>query len=195
MNPVSVEKIRQLAAQGMSQATIGTIVGRSRERIRQICNREGIETLDGSIDYDRRDKVGLLAAGGVPVVEIAKLTASTPRTIRQDLKSLGLAETKAPTKTARLMELAEAGFTQAEAARELGWTAQNVWTTARRVGITFSARAKRAPINGRKIWTDSERVALLARVKSGALITDIAREYGLSPQAIGNQLVKARSAA
>lgn len=39
-----IAAIRELASQGLSQAEIGRRIGISRERVRQLCVREGIET-------------------------------------------------------------------------------------------------------------------------------------------------------
>ena len=84
-------EIARLAAEGHSQSVIADMIGVSRERIRQICNRDGIETLSGRRDWDFRDRLPDLIARGLTVMEIARETGRQPASVRVVLRSEGLA--------------------------------------------------------------------------------------------------------
>lgn len=89
-NEAQIALIRELAAQGHSQTTIGLMIGRSRERIRQICDREGIETLCGLIYHDRDDRILALIAEGLSYTEIGLQIGVPAGTVQQSAKRLGV---------------------------------------------------------------------------------------------------------
>ncbi len=72
-NMERINRIRALAAEGMSQTVIADHIGVSRERIRQICTREGIETMSGRVDWDALDAVLAAADAGMTLQQTCAL--------------------------------------------------------------------------------------------------------------------------
>lgn len=135
-----VDRIRELAAQGYSQAMIGTLIGVSRERVRQICDRDGIETLNGQRDHDLSEKMRESAARGETLAEFVAASGAPWATVRSKSRREGI--TFAPTVFIwhQVRDNAAAGMTMTECAAAMGWSYQSVWTEARAHGITFTAR-------------------------------------------------------
>lgn len=135
-----IARIRDLAAQGLSQSTIADQEGISRERVRQICNREGIDTVPGGPDWDMRDRIAELARDGLCASEIARRLGRDPSVVSAAAKSMGLPlprfEKPAPV-TDRIRQLAAAGMTTREAAEAIGWKRAAVTSYAWRAGIKF----------------------------------------------------------
>ncbi len=138
------DKIRDLAAEGHSQATIALFLGVSRERIRQICNRDGIETLSGHINHDLRDRI-LEALNESPDCDtrLAKRLGVSAVTVRANRIKMGLPKVDRSRRKPQIQECADAGMTLAETGRKLGLSTQNVWTLARRWGIAFHVKHRR----------------------------------------------------
>lgn len=143
-----IARIRDLAAQGLSQSTIATQEGISRERVRQICNREGIDTVPGGTDWDMRDRIAEMARDGLCASEIARRLGRNCSNVRYAAKSAGIALPRytKPSPTAdRIRQLAAAGMNTREAAEAMGWKRASVIAYAWRLGIKFidgrSARA------------------------------------------------------
>lgn len=112
-----IARIRDLAAQGLSQSTIAIQEGISRERVRQICNRERIDTVPGGPDWDMRDRIAELARDGLCASEIARRLGRDPSVVSAAAKSMGLPlprfEKPAPV-TDRIRQLAASGLTMRE---------------------------------------------------------------------------------
>ena len=138
------ELVRALAAEGYSQATAAIKLGVSRERIRQIANRDGIEFLSGNKDWDARDQIAALHAEGLTDTEIAERMGRYQGHIRRMRLDMGLPRNVRRTKADELCDLLSQGLTLSEAARQLGWRTQNAWEVAKRRGITDYA-GKRGP--------------------------------------------------
>ena len=141
------DRIAELAAQGFSQSTIGAILGVSRERIRQICNRDGIATVPGGIDYDGIDRAAAIVATGesMSISELAQRVGVALPTVSGWIRKGWLdAPVEASKKWHGLRECAENGMTLSEAARHCGYTVQAAWGEAQRHGIRFSARYRRS---------------------------------------------------
>ena len=143
-----IARIRDMAAQGLSQTTIADQEGISRERVRQICNREGIYTLHGGTDWDMRDRIAEMARDGLYASEIARRLGRDPSVVSAAAKSMGLPlsrYTKPSPAADRIRQLAAAGMTTREAAEAMGWRRASVIARAWRLGIKFidgrSARA------------------------------------------------------
>lgn len=135
-----LDKIRDLAAQGMSQSTIATHIGRSRERVRQICNREGIVCLDGSRNHDRDEIFASAINSGAHLEEAAKAAGVSPAKARLIAKHLGLTPTPTPRLWHAVRDYAAQGMTLTETADALLLTTQVAWNIAKAHGITFSRK-------------------------------------------------------
>jgi hypothetical protein len=83
-------RVRELAAEGYSQSTIADLVGVSRERIRQICNRDGIETVWGGANADLEDRVTELIGAGMSAKEIESEIGCGCGTAQRIASRLGL---------------------------------------------------------------------------------------------------------
>ncbi len=83
-------RVRELAAEGYSQSTIADLVGVSRERIRQICNRDGIDTVWGGVDADLEDRVAALISTGMSAAEIKQSIGCGGGTVERIARRLGL---------------------------------------------------------------------------------------------------------
>jgi len=89
-NEAQIALIRELAARGHSQSTIALMIGRSRERIRKICNRDGIETLCGLTNHDRDDRILSLISDGLSFTEIGQQIGIPESTVSRCAKRLGV---------------------------------------------------------------------------------------------------------
>jgi hypothetical protein len=139
---VCPDRLRQLAAEGYSQATAALIVGCSRERVRQIADRDRIVFLPGSLDLEGLAEIAKLHAAGATIAQIAAATGVCAKTVARRLRRLGLKPNKPDTKTAHVLECLASGFTLTEAARQVGWTPQEAYGAARRHGVTEYAGAR-----------------------------------------------------
>lgn len=136
--------IRAMAAEGRSQSFIADLLGVSRERIRQICARDGIETLNGRRDYDLSDRMRDCAARGLTIQEAAKELGRYSSAIYQKAKAEGIVFAEPKFRWHEVRDAAAEGLTATECARRMGWTPQNVWVEAKRNNITFQThKAKR----------------------------------------------------
>lgn len=143
-----IARIRELAAQGLSQSTIAIQEGISRERVRQICDREGVATVSGAVDWDLRDRIAELARDGLSGAGIARRLGRNPCTVSIVARSMGISlpRGKKPAPAAdQIRQMAADGMTTREAAEALGWKRVSVTAYAHRLGIKFidgrSARA------------------------------------------------------
>ena len=169
------ELVRALAAEGYSQTTAAIMLGVTRERIRQIANRDGIEFLSGKKDWGARDQIAALHAEGLTDREIAERMGREPATIWLMREDIGLPRNVRRTKRDELCDLLSQGLTLSEAARQLGWRTQNAWEVAKRRGITDYAGKqgpKRAP--------DEYR----ACAEKGMTKKEAARHLGVSLRAV-----------
>ena len=176
------QRIRALAAAGYSQSTIGLMLGVSRERIRQICNRDGIKTLSGLVDWDRREKLCALADQKITAREAAIRAGYAPGSATNAFRAAGIAPPKAETWPDRYLECAEVGMTLSETARHFGHSVQRVWTECHRAGVTFAARHRVK--SDRRKWTEAERAEIRARIAAGETLKEIGASYGKAPGAI-----------
>lgn len=131
------ERVRALAAEEMSQATIAAELGVSRERIRQICNRHGIATISGARDLDGRTEVIDLHAEGLTALEIAAETGRSDVVVRLWLREAGLEPHRARTMADDIQVCIEAGMTMSECARHLDKRVQVIYNVAKRAGLKF----------------------------------------------------------
>lgn len=79
-------RVAELAEQGYSQATIAGMIGVTRERVRQICKRDGIETLSGDVDWDLIDSMDAYARDGLSVTQTAERLGRQVCVIRHNIK-------------------------------------------------------------------------------------------------------------
>lgn len=175
-------RIRELAAEGLSQSTIADILGVSRERIRQICDRDGIETVSGNPDWDRRENLAQLSESKMSAREAAVLAGYAIGSASRVFRRAGIAPPKRETNIDRYRECAEAGMTLTETARHCGASVTQVWNEARRCGVVFTARHKRKV--DRKQWTEDERRLLLDLANAGEPARALAERFGVSAGAI-----------
>ena len=135
-----IARIRDLAAQGLSQTTIADQECISRERVRQICKREGIYTLPGGTDWDMRDRIAEMARDGLCASEIARRLGRDPSVVSAAAKSMGLPlprYTKPSPAADSLRQMAADGMTAREAAEAIGWKPAAVTSYAWRRGFKF----------------------------------------------------------
>lgn len=177
------DRIRELAADGLSQSTIADILGVSRARIRQICNRDGIETLPGGPDWDRREKLAQFSGTKMSAKEAAVLAGYAPGSASDVFRRAGITPPKRETNVERYRECAEAGMTLTETARHLGHSVQAVWNEAKRCGFVFTARHRKD--GPRKSWTEEECRQLLILASAGEPPRALAERFGVSAGAIG----------
>ena len=176
-------RIRELAAEGLSQSTIADFLGVSRERIRQICDRDGIETVSGKADWDRREKLAQFSGAKMSAKEAAALAGYAPGSASDVFRRAGITPPTRETNAERYRECAEAGMTLTETARHLGHSVQTVWNEAKRCGIVFTARHRRKV--DRKTWTGNDCRLLLDLADSGEPPRALAERFGVSAGAIG----------
>lgn len=131
------DRIRELAAEGLSQSTIASILGVSRERIRQICARDCIETVPGGRDYDLSDRMRDCAARGLTIQQAADELGRTVAGIYGKAKAEGITFAEPSRRWHEIRDAAAEGLTITECARRMGWTYQNVFNEAKRHGIKF----------------------------------------------------------
>lgn len=153
------EMIRALAKEGHSQAVIAIMLGVSRERIRQICNRDGIETLPGGIDYDLSDRMVACAERGLTIQQAAAELGRHVTTLYQKAGREGIKFAEPEFRWHEIRAAAAEGLTMTECARRMGWPLQAVWNEARRHGIIFHAtkRATRQSAVKGVSWNDNCR--------------------------------------
>lgn len=181
-------RIRELASEGHSQSTIASILGVSRERIRQICDRDGIETLPGLIDWDRRDKLDQFVGAKITAKEAARLAGYTNGAAT--FRMAGLEPPRKETNIDRYRECAEAGMTLAETSRKFGAPISQVWKECKRGGVVFTARHRRKV--ERKFWSDDENRLLLSLSDAGQTNASLAKRFGVSATAIGTRVYELR---
>ena len=148
------EQVRALAAEGMSQSLIADYLGITRERVRQICNRHGIETLSGRIDWDLRDQMRALAADGKTIGEAAAVLDRSFGAIYMAAIRAGIEFAEPRYLWHDIRDLAAEGLSLSECARKIGATAQNVWSVANAHGITFQ---KKPRYNATPVIIDGQR--------------------------------------
>lgn len=136
------DRIRELAAEGLSQSTIASILGVSRERIRQICARDCIDTVPGGRDYDLSDRMRDCAARGLTIQQAADELGRTVAGIYGKAKAEGITFAAPAYRWHEIRDAAAEGLTITQCARRMGYTAQHVWREARRNGIVFHATRK-----------------------------------------------------
>lgn len=62
-----IERVRELAAQGMSQQTIASLLGIKKRNLSHAMQKRGIKTTHGNCKEDERESVlGMIAAGYRP---------------------------------------------------------------------------------------------------------------------------------
>ena len=151
--------IRALASEGHSKSAIADILGVSSERIRQICNRDGIETLPGGIDYDLSDRMRECAAKGMTIQEAAAALKRHVGDIAGKAKREGIEFAKPKFRWHEIRDAAAEGLTITECARRMGWKTAHVWNEAKRNGIVFHAtkRASRQSTVKGVSWNDTAR--------------------------------------
>lgn len=154
------EMVRALAKEGHSQAVIAIMLGVSRERIRQICNRDGIETLPGGIDYDLSDRMVACAERGLTIQQAAEELGRRVSTLYYKAKNEGINFADPEFRWHEIRAAAEEGLTMTECARRMGWSTQCVWSEARRHGIIFHATKKadrQSAVKGVSWWENHNR--------------------------------------
>lgn len=189
---VQPDEIRRLADEGYSKSTIATLVGVSQERIRQICNRDGIVITTGHFDTDKREALLALSGSQMTMAEAVKSVGYKGAGYLAKLfDEAGLPRPKARTQRDAIREMAEAGLTLTATAKALGSTPQNVWTQANRIGVKFKAREK--PLGNKRKWAPEMRAALLAEVESGVSITGIAQRNGVTVSSLYYHIARAKA--
>lgn len=141
-------EVARLADEGYSQAVVAEMLGVSRERIRQIADRDGIDFLPGNADYDTREKVAELHGRGLTDTEIAAEIGRDRQTAINFRRVLGLPVNKPPKRSkyeAAIREMAARGMTVGEVAVALGIPGPHVSMLKAKFNIPFIAdgRAKR----------------------------------------------------
>lgn len=130
-----------LAARGHSQATIASMLGVSRERIRQICDRDGITTLRGHRQLDAFEMAQKIVATGerMTVDELSERVRST--SVRKWIEDGKLARPAEPPKHWNdLRKFAERGWTVIETAKYMGVKPRDILTRSKSIGVTFATR-------------------------------------------------------
>lgn len=152
-------RIRELAAEGLSQSTIASILGVSRERIRQICVRDGIETMPGGRDHDLSDRMRDCAARGLTAQQAADELGRTVAGIYGKAKAEGITFAAPTFRWHEIRDAAAEGLTITECARRMGWTPQQVWSQAKQHGVVFHAtkRASRQSAVKGVSWIESQQ--------------------------------------
>lgn len=144
MKRVDVDRYRELAAQGYSQSTAATIMGVSRERVRQIANKHAIEFMSGRRGLDARDAVAELVEQGLTDQEIAARLGRSISVVGAFRRDMGMRSVRRYRHVETLRALAAQGLSQSEAVRRSGVAQSHVSRMARQHGITFvDGRAKR----------------------------------------------------
>lgn len=136
--------VRALAKEGHSQSTIASLLGVSRERIRQICNRDGIETTPGYHDADLSDRMLDCAARGLTIQQAAAELGRHVSSLYVKARREGIKFAEPEFRWHEVRAAAEEGLTMTECARRMGWSTQCVWNEAKRHGIVFRATKKAA---------------------------------------------------
>lgn len=140
-NMERINKIRELAAEGLSQSLIADHMGVTRERIRQLCDREGIETAPGLRNVDMIEAVRECAEKGMNYADTAKHLGVTLSSVRGYAARYGIAFSPTPRKWHRVKELAAQGLTTRAIADNLGISYLSVWRAAKAHGIQLQVRA------------------------------------------------------
>ncbi|MDH5797085.1 MAG: hypothetical protein OEZ19_00860 [Paracoccaceae bacterium] len=137
---VDPSEVARLAAEGMSQATIAAALGVSRQRVNQICTRDGIETLFGGTDYDAMDKIAVMHARGMFTAEIAEALGETPMAVLVTLRRMGKTPHHAYNRERvdLVKRLADQGFSQTEAANAIGIAQPSISRHAKKHSIKFA---------------------------------------------------------
>lgn len=191
-NEMQIALIRELADQGYSQATIAVMIGRTRERIRQICNREGIETLSGNVDWDRREKLAdiIAAAGpdGISQREAATAAGFKSGSATHVFRSAGLSPRKR-TMADRYRECADAGMTLSETARHFGKRVSDVWNEAHRAKPAIVFVGARGPL---RIVGTEKHAELLNRYETGEPAKSLAGAFGVTLAGVYMALSRAK---
>ena len=142
-----VELVRALASEGLSQATTAVALGVSRERIRQIANREGIDFLPGNVNWDLHEKVAELNAQGLCDRDIAEQLRESYQSVRFARIHSGLPYIKPAPRwkhESAIREMAAKGMTVGEVASALGISQPNVSRIKAKFNIKFvDGRSKR----------------------------------------------------
>ena len=167
-----INRIRALAAEGLSQTVIADHMGVSRERIRQICIREGIETMSGRVDWDALDAVLAAADAGMTLRQTCAHTGLPHSHVRSLSRRRSIKFREPDRKWHKLRDLASQGLSLSQCAREMGVTPQHVWSEAKRKGIVFAANEPR-----QKVRIEIDGVQYASRSKA-------ARAHGVTPRAI-----------
>lgn len=152
--------IRALAAEGHSQSTIASLIGVSRERIRQICNREAIATEPGNIDADLSDKMRQCAARGLTIQQAAAELGRHVSSLYVKARREGIKFAEPEFRWHEVRAAAEEGLTMTECARRMGWSPQTVYNEAKRHGIVFHATkkaARQSAVKGVSWWGTHNR--------------------------------------
>lgn len=178
-------RVRELAAEGFSRSTIADILGVSRERIRKICERDGIETVSGLIDWDRRDRLAQLSGAKMSAGKAAVMAGYAAGSAGV-FRRAGIEPPKRETNADRYRKCAEAGMTLTETARHFGHSVRAVWGESKRCGVVFTARYKRK--SDRKFWTDDECRILLDLADAGEPTRALEDRFGVSAGAIAQKV-------
>ena len=143
----SLDRIRQMAAEGMWQAEIARQFGASQQRVSELCRREGIVTAGRSkinIDQLRR-----MAAEGKTQTDIARQFGASPSHISRICKREGITTRKPARRSIlskvnidQLRQMVAEGKTQTDIARQFGVNQQRISEICKREGITTRKPAK-----------------------------------------------------
>lgn len=137
-----INKIRELAAEGMSQSLIADHLGVTRERIRQLCNREGIETVSGLRDWDTIDALKECAEKGMTRREAAEHTGIPVTAVYGYANRYALSFAQRRYMWEEVRDLAAKGMTLTEVAKALNRPTSSIWNTAHEHGITFVKKSR-----------------------------------------------------
>lgn len=142
IDPKRLDQMRAWAEEGISQSTMATFLGISRERVRQICKKRGITTLPGHADYDLREKVVAAIEGGAHVAEAARMAGCSQPGASHILKRLGIKPPKKHGLTDDIRDCIADGMSLAATARKLQRTPQVIWNTANSNGVRFIVKER-----------------------------------------------------
>ena len=113
--PLTAERLRELADRGLSQTEIATETGYSRQRVNQACRQHGIKTVKKHwrppIEHQCKATAGRLAKGAAHIAAIRQCAAD--------------------------------GMTATEAAAKIGTTRDAIYNATRRHGIVFTKQEPR----------------------------------------------------
>lgn len=175
----SRDKVRELAAEGLSDKKIAERTGLSRPAVRSYRAAAGILRCPAKSPRTRAETVAMVAelfGAGLKRAEVAEALGISPGTVREYKRFAGLTRRR-PTMSEdggreTAIELARQGVAVSEIAARLGRSPCTVWNVLREAGVRMASVAE----------VNREKVAELAA--KGLTDTEISEATGLCPATV-----------